>query len=168
MILMARRRRHHSGSSGFWGMLSKAITPLSFAAAFVPQLASKDTSTSAYTSLTSNTDRAKFLVNSISGRMTGFNPFPQYGTHSFTVNPSGVFNNYTYMGAGLMILGSVLPKGMGGKGLARKVGKGLFWGGVIGGFFDDPVRSGATQSNTTTYGDVPIGTYSRNTNAYSQ
>lgn len=138
---MARRRhyrRHGSRSHGAMSIIGKAITPLSFVAAFVPQITNKDTVGNASYAALPNTQKAQFLVNSIAGRMTGFNPFPQYGTQSFTVNPAGVINKYTGMGIGLMVLGSVLPRGVGGKGIAKKIGKGLFWGGVIGGFFDDP------------------------------
>ena len=128
-------------------MVSKAVTPLAFVASFLPQITAKDTvNNAAYVALP-NTEKAQFLANSAIGRMTGFNPFPQYGTQQLTINPAGTINQYTGMGLGLMILSHVLPKEAGGKSLARKIGKGLFWGGVVGGFFDDPKPNRSTNTS---------------------
>lgn len=148
--------------------LGKLITPAAFAVSFTGQLTTKDIQNyPAYNSLP-NVEKGKFLLNSIAGRVTSFNPYPQYGTPKFTINPTGPINKYTGMGISLMVLGHVLPKGLGGKGIARKAGKGLFWGGVIGGFFDPATgaRGGASQRGTTASGAIGGAKAYQGSNSY--
>lgn len=145
-----RRRRSHRRSYSAMHAVSKYITPAAFGVSFVGQLTAKDIqSYSGYNALT-NTEKLKFLGNAIASRTIGFSPYPQYGTPGFTVNPSGAINKYTGMGLGLLILSKVIPNGVGGKSIAHKVGKGFFWGGIIGGFFDANTggRQGATNNMT--------------------
>ena len=149
---MAKKRRHHKAtarSSGIMSMIGKLVAPAAFTDAFVGQLTAKDISNYPSFDTLPNMEKGKFILNTITGRMASFNPFPQYGTPKFTINPAGAFNKYTGTGIGLMVLGSVLPKGVGGKSLAMKAGKGFMWGGIIGGIFDAP---GAARTGTTSLG----------------
>lgn len=134
---MAKRHKHQKTMMSHVG---KLITPLAFIAAFVPQLTSKDTVNNPTYSSLKATEKAKFLANSITGRMFGYNPYPQYGTRSITINPSGMFNIYSFGGLAAIVASSMMPKSLGGRANLRRVGKGLFWGGVIGGLFDDPAN----------------------------
>lgn len=139
---MARRRRHsrhHSRSKGVGHYINKLVTPVLFTGAFVSQITAKDIATSSTYATLPPMERAKFLANSVVGRTSGINLFPQYGQQKLTINPSGMVNKFTGLGLGLMIFGHIAPKGIGGKGLAKKGGKALFWGGILGGLFDDPV-----------------------------
>jgi hypothetical protein len=132
------RRAHHRTHDGVMSKLSKFVVPATFAVSAVGQLTAKDIAAYPSYDTLPNIEKGKFLLNAVLGRTTSFNPYPQYGTPKFTVNPAGALNKYTGTGIGLMILSAVLPKGVGGKGIAKKVGKGLFWGGIVGGFFDAP------------------------------
>ena len=79
--------------------------------------------------------RAQNFANSLSGRITGFNPFPATGQVNQTISLDGIFNKYTGIGLGLlgyaMIPARILPH----KAKARTLGKGIFSGGLIGGLF---------------------------------
>ena len=79
--------------------------------------------------------RAQNFANSLSGRITGFNPFPATGQVNQTISLEGIFNKYTGIGLGLlgyaMIPARILPH----KAKARTLGKGIFSGGLIGGLF---------------------------------
>jgi len=167
---MARRRRRGrrmAAKHHFGGIIGKLITPASFIAAFVPQIAGKDINNNPSFQTLAPMEKAKFLSNSIMGRTTGINPFPQYGTSSFTLNPAGTLNKYTGMGVGLMILSEVLPRGFGGKSISRKVGKGLFWGGIVGGLFDDPksLPPNPSQQIGSVYSKTSAGRYTGKTTA---
>lgn len=163
---MARRRRfrrraktHSRGGVMHW--VNKLIAPAAFGIALTTQVSSKDIANygqSQYQALT-NTQKAQFLGNSLANHFTGFAPYPQYGTPGITINPTGPINKFTGMGIGLMILGHVLPGKLGGKTQAYRAGKGLFWGGVIGGFFDpgSGSRSGGMASRGAPGGLAAIG-----------
>lgn len=139
---MARHRRFrthkHHKSGGFMSVVHKLIVPASFGVAFTAQVSAKDIQNYGQTNFNAlpNMEKGKFMANSLIGHVTNYNPFPQYGTSGITINPTGPINKYTGMGIGLMVLSQVLPKGFGGRTMAKKFGKGLFWGGVVGGFLD--------------------------------
>ena len=79
--------------------------------------------------------RAQNFANSLSGRITGFNPFPATGQVNQTISLEGIFNKYTGIGLGLlgyaMIPARILPH----KAKARSLGKAIFGGGLVGGLF---------------------------------
>lgn len=143
-------------------MLGKVVTPAAFGLSFLSQLMSKDldpsTTQGRYYQNADIVGKIKMISNDVTGRVTGLNAFPDAPNFKQTINPAGVVNKYTGMGLGLLIYSHVAPRGMGGKGLARKVGKGLFWGGVIGGFFDPATgarAAGGTQARALSSYSVP-------------
>lgn len=139
---MARRRhrRHHSSRKHSIGnMLGRFIEPASFGVAFVSQVSQKDIASYPNFSTLSGVEKLKFLGNSIAGRTTGINPFPQYGKNNITINPSGIINKFTGLGIALWAVGEFAPSSLGHKSAIKRVGKGMFWGGVFGGLFDDPL-----------------------------
>jgi hypothetical protein len=156
---MARRRHSRRGHSkgkenSIMKWAGKLLAPAAFGVAFVNQVSAKDIAVfPSYNSL-SNTERAKFLGNSVIGHITGYNPFPQYGTAGITINPTGFVNKFTGLGVGLLTLSYVMPSGVGGKSLARKAGKGFLWGGIIGGLLDPATgaRSGGRGGNSALAG----------------
>lgn len=163
---MARRRhrRYHSRRGGVGHYLNKAIVPATFLGSFISQATAKDIAVSTVYPTLPAMEKGKFLLNSVAGRATGFNPFPQYGNNRMTINPAGVVNKFTGLGLGLIILSHVIPRGMGGKSIARKAGKGLLWGGIVGGLIDDPVpkQAGASFAQQQSYSDN-LATASMNT-----
>lgn len=112
-------------------------------AAFVYQIGAKDYSSSGFNRL-SLEDKAKFIVNEVTGRTIGYNQFHDVQQFSPTFNLGNAFNKTTFIGAGLWLAseaGFLDAKW-------RKRGEKIAVGGAIGGVFDDPV---------TSYGRGPSG-----------
>jgi len=79
--------------------------------------------------------RAQNFVNSLSGRITGYNPFPQTGTVPQTISIDGIFNKWSGIGLGAWIYGMLPVKQLPQKAKAKTLGKALLSGGVLGGLF---------------------------------
>jgi len=79
--------------------------------------------------------RAQNFVNSLSGRITGYNPFPQTGTVPQTISIDGIFNKWSGIGLGAWIYGMLTVKQLPQKSKAKTLGKALLSGGVLGGLF---------------------------------
>ncbi len=79
--------------------------------------------------------RAQNFVNSLSGRITGYNPFPQTGTVPQTISIDGMFNRYSGGGLLAWLYGMLPIKQLPHKGKAKTLGKSLLTGGVLGGLF---------------------------------
>ena len=79
-------------------------------------------------------DKAKVLVNSLTGRIFGFGVVPGLNAPPQTFNFGGIFNKWTGLGAGLWLLAKQ-PIGLPHKGKAGTLGKNLLTSGVLGGFF---------------------------------
>jgi len=95
-------------------------------------------------------DKAKVLISSLSGRIFGFSVVPGMNSPLQTFNFGGIFNKWSGLGAGLLLLGkSGLPIPHRGK--ASTLGNRLLSAGVIGGFFS-PGGSGHAA------GDTHVGT----------
>lgn len=163
--MMARRRRHRSGhkKSGLMRSLNRWVAPVTFGVAFVGQLTQKDIAAYPNFNALPNIEKGKFLANVVLGRTTSFNPFPQYGTPKFTVNPSGMINKYVGAGLGLMILSAVAGRELGHKSLMHKVGKNLVLGGALGGFFDANTGGRAASGGNTSVRSIGGGAAIGNT-----
>ncbi|MDE2591054.1 MAG: hypothetical protein KGL95_15460 [Patescibacteria group bacterium] len=84
-------------------------------------------------------DQLKNTANIISGRITGYNPFPHNYQVKATRNVAGIFNGWTFLGIGLTAIGRV-TKNSGLVPHAAKMeayGKRIMISGAVGGFFDD-------------------------------
>jgi len=122
-----------------WGKISTAIGAL----AFVQTATEADMHG---TEMLPVGDRAKVLVNSLTGRLFGFGVVPNAPHPPQTFNFGGIFNKFSGLGAGLYLLGkSGMPIPHRGK--ASTLGRSLLVSGILGGFF-----SGSSPSHTHTVG----------------
>jgi len=110
----------------------KKISTGAGALAFLSQVTGHDMAASAGQPIAT---RAQNFVNSLSGRITGYNPFPQTGTVSQTISIDGIFNKWSGIGLGAWIYGMLPVKQLPQKAKAKTLGKALLSGGVLGGLF---------------------------------
>jgi len=110
----------------------KKISTGAGALAFLSQVTGHDMAASAGQPIAT---RAQNFVNSLSGRITGYNPFPQTGTVPQTISIDGIFNKWSGIGLGAWIYGMLPVKQLPQKSKAKTLGKALLSGGVLGGLF---------------------------------
>lgn len=123
------------------------MTGGSFVITFLSQLTAKDiTANQAAFSAYTPTDKAKFLANTVVGRITGINIFNDMPQVPQTINPSGVINKYTGLGLGAIIYKKVpfLPF----KNIVGHLGEGSLAGGIFGGLFDAPNNSNVSDNQS--------------------
>ena len=135
--------------------------------AFLEQITSKDRLTLGATFTNASTStQAKILTNIVTGRLAGITLFHKITdaagvvtllpTAPQTINPAGVVNKWTtggLIGIGYGIIGKAVNNMSTGMGLGnvipatskiKSIGKGVFVGGALGGFFDAPTGSNST------------------------
>jgi len=110
----------------------KKISTGAGALAFLSQVTGSDMSASAGQPIAT---RAQNFINSLSGRITGYNPFPKTGTVPQTISIDGIFNKWSGIGLGAWIYGMLPVKQLPQKAKAKTLGKALLSGGVLGGLF---------------------------------
>jgi hypothetical protein len=110
----------------------KKISTGAGALAFLSQVTGSDMAASAGQPIAT---RAQNFINSLSGRITGYNPFPQTGTVPQTISIDGMFNKWSGIGLGAWLYGMLPVKQLPQKGKAKTLGKSLLTGGVLGGLF---------------------------------
>ena len=110
----------------------KKISTGAGALAFLSQVTGHDMASSAGQPIAT---RAQNFVNSLSGRITGYNPFPQTGTVPQTISIDGIFNKWSGIGLGSWIYGMIPMKQLPHKAKAKTLGKALLSGGILGGLF---------------------------------
>ena len=110
----------------------KKISTGAGALAFLSQVTGSDMSASAGQPIAT---RAQNFINSLSGRITGYNPFPQTGTVPQTISIDGIFNKWSGIGGASWMYGLFPIKQLPHKGKAKTLGKSLLTGGVLGGLF---------------------------------
>ena len=110
----------------------KKISTGAGALAFLSQVTGHDMAASAGQPIAT---RAQNFINSLSGRITGYNPFPQTGTVPQTISIDGIFNKWSGIGLGSWIYGMIPMKQLPHKAKAKTLGKALLSGGVLGGLF---------------------------------
>jgi len=110
----------------------KKISTGAGALAFLSQVTGPDMAASAGQPIAT---RAQNFINSLSGRITGYNPFPQTGTVPQTISIDGIFNKWSGIGLGSWIYGMIPVKQLPHKAKAKTLGKALLSGGVLGGLF---------------------------------
>jgi len=110
----------------------KKISTGAGALAFLSQVTGPDMSASAGQPIAT---RAQNFINSLSGRITGYNPFPQTGTVPQTISIDGIFNKWSGIGLGSWIYGMIPVKQLPHKAKAKTLGKALLSGGILGGLF---------------------------------
>ena len=110
----------------------KKISTGAGALAFLSQVTGHDMAASAGQPIAT---RAQNFINSLSGRITGYNPFPQTGTVPQTISIDGIFNKWSGIGLGSWIYGMIPVKQLPHKAKAKTLGKALLSGGVLGGLF---------------------------------
>jgi len=110
----------------------KKISTGAGALAFLSQVTGSDMSASAGQPIAT---RAQNFINSLSGRITGYNPFPQTGTVPQTISIDGIFNKWSGIGLFSWIYGMIPVKQLPHKAKAKTLGKALLSGGVLGGLF---------------------------------
>lgn len=141
---MARRRRHRRFSRSRSHSWHKAVAPTAFLAAFLGQLTVKDFAPGAAQGTAfKNADllgKFKFLMNDVTGRISGVNFFGDATQFTQTINPSGMINKYVGLGLLATIFYPMIPK-VPGKSIARKAGGALIAGGLLGGLFDDAPKA---------------------------
>ncbi len=177
---MARRKKVKQGIGKIANKLFPFIKAVSAPIAFFEQITAKDRQTLGITfTQATTTTQLKILANITLGRLAGITPFHKLSdgtilpTAPQTINPAGVVNKWSTGGligisygiigkavnnmARNMGLGSVVPE----VSKIKSIGKSIFVGGVLGGFFDDPV----TKSNgqVTQQQSFPSLTTSHNT-----
>ena len=131
---VTRRRRRNAKKRVGKSIQSnwKKISTGAGALAFLSQVTGSDMSASAGQPIAT---RAQNFVNSLSGRITGYNPFPQTGTVPQTISIDGIFNKWSGIGLGSWIYGMIPMKQLPHKAKAKTLGKALLSGGVLGGLF---------------------------------
>jgi len=110
----------------------KKISTGAGALAFLSQVTGHDMAASAGQPIAT---RAQNFINSLSGRITGYNPFPQTGTVPQTISIDGIFNRISGIGLGSFIYGLLPIKQLPHKGKAKTLGKSLLTAGVLSGLF---------------------------------
>ena len=110
-----------------WGKISSAIGGL----AFLQQVSGEDMHAAQNLPIG---DKAKVLVNSLTGRIFGVGVVPGLNSPPQTFNFGGIVNKWSGLGDGLWLL-SKQPIGLPHKGKAGRLGKSLLTAGVLGGFF---------------------------------
>ena len=132
--------------TGIGGMIWKVARELATPVAFLDQISSKDRATLgvAWTAAPT-TQKLKILANIVTGRITGINFFSDEVQAPQTINFGGIFNKWSGLGVGLIIVGAVVEnlKINGKKILPHgskmgQIGHRLLTGGVFGGIFDAP------------------------------
>jgi len=81
--------------------------------------------------------RAQGFINSLVGRISGYNPFPAAtgGAVPQTISIDGMFNKWSGIGLGAWLYGMLPVKQLPQKSKAKTLGKALLSGGVLGGLF---------------------------------
>ena len=110
----------------------KKISTGAGALAFLSQVTGSDMSASAGQPIAT---RAQNFINSLSGRITGYNPFPQTGTVPQTISIDGIFNKWSGIGIGTWIYSMIPIRKLPHKTKARQLGVSLLSGGILGGLF---------------------------------
>jgi len=110
----------------------KKISTGAGALAFLSQVTGHDMASSAGQPIAT---RAQNFINSLSGRITGYNPFPKTGTVPQTISIDGIFNKWSGIGLGSWIYGMIPMKQLPHKAKAKTLGKALLSGGILGGLF---------------------------------
>ena len=110
----------------------KKISTGAGALAFLSQVTGSDMAASAGQPIAT---RAQNFINSLSGRITGYNPFPQTGTVPQTISIDSIFNKWSGIGLGTWLYGMIPVTQLPHKGKAKTLGKALLSGGVLGGLF---------------------------------
>lgn len=131
---MSRRSKVKKGGLKLAGAIGK-IAPYF---AFISQITEKDMPT--ISSQTTTIGQLKTVANVLFGRVSGFNLFKDAPQFPVTRNWAGLANKWTGLGFAMMLYGHAgksskfLPKA----GTIGSIGKKLFVGGAIGGYFDAP------------------------------
>ncbi len=110
----------------------KKISTGAGALAFLSQVTGHDMAASAGQPIAT---RAQNFVNSLSGRITGYNPFPQTGTVPQTISIDGIFNKWSGIGGASWIYGMLPIKQLPHKGKAKPLGTNLLTAGILSGLF---------------------------------
>lgn len=127
------RKRAEKGIAGNWGKISNAIGVV----AFIAQLTAKDRQAGIYDNK-SKGDQAKQLVNNLTGRIFGYNPFSDQVSFDQTINIDGIANRTTGAGIVTWIYGRLPVKGLPHKSKAKTLSSRLLSAGILGGVFDAP------------------------------
>ncbi len=131
-VSRAKRRVHHKikkHGKSIWAQVTNAAGVL----VFVSQITSKDRQN--YSNLPMQ-EKAKELVNNISGRILGFNPFSGRTQYPQTLEIGNGINRTFGVGVGTWLY-SFLPK-VPHKSKARRLGKVIAISSFLGGIFDAP------------------------------
>ena len=112
----------------------KKISTGAGALAFLSQVTGSDMAASAGQPIAT---RAQNFVNSLVGRISGYNPFPAAsgGAVPQTISIDGMFNKWSGIGLGAWHYGMLPVKQLPQKSKAKTLGKSLLTGGVLGGLF---------------------------------
>ena len=129
----AIKKRASRSITSNWKKISTAAGVL----AGVQQLTNKDMTHTAGMPIAT---KAQAFINSIVGRTTGYNPFPAAsgGKIPQTINPNGMFNKWSGIGAASLLYSVIPVKMLPHRSKAKTLGKSLLTGGIIGGLFDAP------------------------------
>jgi len=111
-----------------WKKISTGVGAL----AFLSQVTGHDMAASAGQPIAT---RAQNFINSLSGRITGYNPFPPATPIPQTISIDGIFNKWSGIGLGSWIYGMIPMKQLPHKAKAKTLGKALLSGGILGGLF---------------------------------
>jgi len=122
-----KTRRNGGMMSRSWGKISTAIGGL----AFLQQVSGEDMHNAQNLPIG---DKAKVLLNSLTGRIFGIGVVPGLNAPPQTLNFSGIFNKWSGLGAGLWLLAKQ-PINIPHKGKADRLGRSLLTAGVLGGIF---------------------------------
>ena len=134
-----------------WGKISKGAGGL----AFLSQVTGQDMSASAGQPIGA---RAQNLINSLSGRITGYTPFKNAAGANIpqTISIDGIFNKWSGIGLGTWIYGQLPIKQLPHKAKAKTLGKSLLSGGVLGGLFSTGNPHNTNLLSTTSTSSIPI------------
>lgn len=121
------KKKVSKGIKSQWNKISAGAGGL----AFLSQITSQDMQNTANLPIG---DKAKVLINSVSGRITGYNPFPNGQAIPQTIGIDGIFNKWSGIGLATWIFGN-LPMKVPHKQKAKVLGRNLLTGGILAGIF---------------------------------
>jgi hypothetical protein len=159
---VTRRRRRNTKKRVGKSIQSnwKKISTGAGALAFLSQITGSDMAASAGQPIAT---RAQGFVNSLVGRISGYNPFPAAtgGAVPQTISIDGMFNRWSGGGLAAYIYGMLPVRQLPHKAKAKTLGKALLSGGVLGGLFStgnphntnilSPRRAITVSSNEVSY-----------------
>lgn len=117
------------------------VGPATFLSVFIANIVKNDVTSPTFVNGSLGT-KAKILVNSVSGHVSGINAFSDVPQSSRTFNLNNIVNDWTKTGVAFMGINFVSKKLGLGNVIPHSIAKNILTAGIASGPFDDPVIQG--------------------------